>query len=171
MIGHKGLVVGYVRVSSTDRNEVRHLAAIGDVEWLFSEKVSGKSMERELLEAMLAYVRDGDVVRVKSPDRLSRPTRDLRALVETLQGKGVELELIDDSSLTANTPQGEFTLTILAASAPLERAVARERQAEGVSPSLRPTASTPARKPNLTDEAITAARDRALTGVPKAAIA
>lgn len=71
MIGYKGRVVGYVRVSSTDPNKVRQPVAIGDVDRLFSEKVSGKSVEREQLEAMLAYVRDGDVVGVKSLDRLS----------------------------------------------------------------------------------------------------
>ncbi|MGO0603304.1 recombinase family protein [Brevibacterium linens] len=41
------------------------------------------------LAEMITYVREGDIVRVKSPDRLVRSTRDLLALVEQLQAKGV----------------------------------------------------------------------------------
>lgn len=127
----KGQVVAHVRVSTADQNEARQLEAIGEVDRLLSEKVSGKSLEREQLEAMLAYVREGDVVRVKSPDRLSRSTRDLLSLVEALQAKGVDLEFIDNPSLNTDTPQGEFMLTILGAVAQLERAVARERPGRG----------------------------------------
>ncbi|MDN6638678.1 MAG: recombinase family protein, partial [Yaniella sp.] len=36
-----GQVVGYVRVSAADQNEARQLEAIGEVDKLFSEKVSG----------------------------------------------------------------------------------------------------------------------------------
>lgn len=78
MSRHKGQVVGYVRVSAADQNQARQVEAIGDVDRLFSEKVSGKNVDdRQQLKEMIAYVRDGDVVRVKSPDRLARSTRDL----------------------------------------------------------------------------------------------
>lgn len=50
MSGHKGQVVGYVRVSAADQNEARQLEVLGEVDRLFSEKVSGKSREREQLE-------------------------------------------------------------------------------------------------------------------------
>ena len=43
MAGHKGQVVGYVRVSTADQNEARQLEALGPVDRLFSEKVSGKN--------------------------------------------------------------------------------------------------------------------------------
>lgn len=42
MAGHKGQVVGYVRVSAPGQNEARQLKALGAVDRLFSEKVSGK---------------------------------------------------------------------------------------------------------------------------------
>lgn len=167
--GHKGQVVGYVRVSSADQNEARQLEAIDEVDRLFSEKVSGKSMERKQLKAMLAYVRDGDVVRVKSPDRLSQSTRDLLALVEQLQSKRVELEFVDNPSLNTDTPQGDFMLTVLGAVAQLELAVARERQAEGIA--IGKANGVYARGPELIDEQIAEARGRLLAGVPKAVIA
>lgn len=167
--GHKGQVVGYVRVSSADQNEARQLEAIDEVDRLFSEKVSGKSMERKQLKAMLAYVRDGDVVRVKSPDRLSQSTRDLLALVEQLQSKRVELEFVDNPSLNTDTPQGDFMLTVLGAVAQLELAVARERQAEGIA--IGKANGVYARGPELIDEQIAEARGRLLAEVPKAVIA
>lgn len=66
MGGHNGHVVGYVRVSAADQNPARQLEAIGDVDRLFSEAVSGGSVDRSQLREMLAYVREGDVLRVKS---------------------------------------------------------------------------------------------------------
>ncbi|MEB0267654.1 recombinase family protein [Cryobacterium sp. 10I5] len=43
MTGHKGQVVGYVRVSAADQNEARQVEALGAVDKMFSEKVSGKT--------------------------------------------------------------------------------------------------------------------------------
>lgn len=169
MSGHKGQVVGYVRVSAADQNEARQLEALGEVDRLFSEKVSGKSREREQLEEMFAYVRTGDVVRVKSPDRLSRSTRDLLAMVEELRAKGVEIEFVDNPALNTDTPNGEFMLTILGAVAQLERSVARERQAEGIA--IAKANGTYDRPPALTGEQLVTARALVQQGVPKAEIA
>ena len=74
MVGRNGQVVGYVRVSSADQNEARQVEAIGPVDRLFSEKVSGKSTDRAQLQEMLAYVREGDTVKV-----LSLPRRKVSA--------------------------------------------------------------------------------------------
>ena len=129
---HNGQIVGYVRVSAIDQNEARQIEALGEVDRLFSEKVSGKNTDRPQLQEMLAYIREGDVVRAKSPDRLSRSTRDLLSLIEQIQGKGAQIEFVDNPSLNTDTPQGTFMLTILGAVAELERATIRERQAEGI---------------------------------------
>ncbi|ALO65248.1 transposase [Arthrobacter alpinus] len=170
MVGHKGQVVGYVRVSAADQNEARQLEALGAVDRLFSEKVSGKNTEdRAQLQEMLAYVRDGDKVRVKSPDRLARSTTDLLALAERLKTKGVALEFIDNPALNTDTPQGQFMLTVLAAIAQLERQTIRERQAEGIAIARR--SGIYDRVPKLTPEQIQLARERIAKDVPKAKIA
>lgn len=170
MTGHKGQVVGYVRVSAADQNEARQLEALGPVDRLFSEKVSGKNTnDRAQLQEMLIYVRDGDTVRVKSPDRLARSTTDLLALVEQLKAKGVSLEFIDNPALNTDTPQGEFMLTVLAAIAQLERKTIRERQAEGIAIAMRNGVYD--RVPKLTAEQIQLARTRISQGVPKAKVA
>lgn len=170
MSEHKGQVVGYVRVSAADQNEARQLEALGEVDRLFSEKVSGKNTsDREKLKEMMAYVRDGDTVRVKSPDRLARSTTDLLSLVEQLRTKGVAVEFVDNPALNTDTPQGEFMLTILVAVAQLERATIRERQAEGIAIAKRNGVYD--RAPKLTPEQIAEARQRADSGVPKARVA
>lgn len=169
MAGHSGQVVGYVRVSAADQNPARQLKAIGEVDRLFSEKISGKTTDRPQLQDMLTYVRDGDVVRVKSPDRLARSTRDLLDLVQRLRDKGVEVEFVDNPALNTNTPQGEFVLTILAAVAQLERATIRERQAEGIAIARRNGVYD--RGPKLSAEQIDQARRRISDGVPKAKVA
>lgn len=170
MSRHKGQMVGYVRVSAADQNEARQLEALGKVDRLFSEKVSGKNTDdRAQLQEMLAYVREGDKVRVKSPDRMARSTTDLLALVEQLKAKSVALEFVDNPSLNTDSAQGEFMLTILAAVAQLERATIRERQAEGIA--IAKAAGRYERAPKLTKEQIRAARERVEEGVPKARIA
>lgn len=170
MVEHKGQLVGYVRVSAADQNEARQLEAIGDVDRLFSEKVSGKNVDdRAQLKEMLAYVREGDRVRVKSPDRLARSTTDLLALVEQLKSKSVALEFIDNPALNTDTPQGEFMLTVLAAISQLERKTIRERQAEGIAIAKRKGVYD--RAPKLSPEQIEEARQRVAADVPKAKVA
>jgi DNA invertase Pin-like site-specific DNA recombinase len=43
MVQHKTQVVAYVRVSSVDQNLGRQLEAVGEVDRVFEEKVSGGS--------------------------------------------------------------------------------------------------------------------------------
>ena len=169
MGGHKGQVVGYARVSSIDQNEARQLQAIGTVDRLFTEKISGKNTDRVALQELLAYVREGDTVRVQSPDRLARTTTDLLGLVQLLQDKGVALEFVDNPSLNTDTPQGEFMLTILAAVAQLERAVILERQAEGIA--LAKQRGVYDKAPKLSPQQVQEAREKVTAGVPKARIA
>jgi DNA invertase Pin-like site-specific DNA recombinase len=67
----QGQVVGYVRVSTVDQNLDRQIEAIGEVDKLFQEKVSGGSgADRLALAECLRYIGEGDTVRVASMDRL-----------------------------------------------------------------------------------------------------
>lgn len=126
--------VGYVRVSTEEQNTARQEVIMQelDVERVYLEKVSGKTQKgREQLEAMLQFVRQGDVVVVESISRIARNTKDLLEIVEKLDEKGVEFvskkELID-----TKTPSGKFMLTIFGAIAQLEREYMLDRQREGI---------------------------------------
>ena len=85
--------VAYVRVSTEEQNEARQIEALkrhGIEKW-FTEKISGKSMDRPQLQAMLDYVREGDTVYIHDFSRLARSTKDLLEIVELLQAKDVHL--------------------------------------------------------------------------------
>jgi len=90
--GRNGQVVGYARVSAADQKEARQIAALGEVDRMFVDKASGRNTHRPELEAMLRYVRDGDTIRVKSPDRLARSTTDLLSLVGRLANEHVAVQ-------------------------------------------------------------------------------
>ncbi len=169
MNGHLGQTVGYVRVSTTDQNPARQLEAIGTVDRLFAEKISARTSDRPQLQAMLGYVRSGDVVKVKSPDRLARSTTDLLALVNQLKTKDVQIQFIDQPALNTDSPQGQFMLTILGAVAQLERATIKERQAEGIA--LAKARGAYDRTPKLSPDQIEQARRRITDGVTKARVA
>lgn len=165
-----GKIIGYARVSAADQNLDRQLEALSKADKVFTEKASGKNTrDRPELSRMLEYVRDGDTVLVKSPDRLARSTTDLLTLIEQLREKDVSVEFIDNPALNTDTPQGEFMLTVLAAMAQLERATIRERQAEGIA--IAKKKGVYARTKRLTPEQITEARERVETGVAHARVA
>lgn len=165
-----GKIVGYARVSSLDQNLDRQLEALGQVDKLFTEKVSGKSVKnRPELLAALDYLREGDTLRVKSLDRLARSTSELERLVVQLKDAGVVVEFVDNPALNTDTPQGAFMMTVLSAVAQLEREMIRERQAEGIA--LAKAKGTYERVPKITPEQLAGARERLAAGVPKAAVA
>jgi len=79
----KGARLGYIRVSSFDQNEHRQLDGV-QVDRTFTDKASGKDINRPKLEEMLAFAREGDTIVVHSMDRLARNLDDLRRLVQGL---------------------------------------------------------------------------------------
>ena len=56
-----GQRVGYTRVSSLDQNADRQLDGVA-LDRVFTDSASGRSTARPQLEALLAFVRDGDTV-------------------------------------------------------------------------------------------------------------
>lgn len=126
--------VGYVRVSTAEQNTIRQEILMGNlgVERVYIEKASGKSRTaRPELEAMMDFVRDGDVVIVESISRFARSTRDLLNLIEKLNDKGVEF-ISQKETIDTTTPQGKFMLTVFGAMAELEREQTLQRQKEGI---------------------------------------
>ena len=102
----------YVRVSTMEQKIDRQLLAYSKADFQYIDKMSGRSKERPELQRLLDDLQAGDVVVVKSLDRLSRSTKDMLELVEVIKGKKATLQL--------------------AAIAQLERQTIRERTLEGV---------------------------------------
>ena len=125
--------IAYVRVSTVEQNETRQVEALekhGIDKW-FTEKVSAKDANRPQLQAMIDYVREGDIVYIHDFSRLARSTKDLLDIVETLEKKGVAL-VSNKESLDTGTPTGKLMLTVIAAIYEFERANMLERQREGI---------------------------------------
>ena len=128
--------IGYARVSTEEQNEARQLHSFEDytekIKKVFIDKLSGKNTDRPQLQAMLSYVREGDVVVVSDFSRLARSTRDMLQIVQELTDKGVGLISLKEK-VDTETPQGRFMLTVFAALAELERETILQRQREGIS--------------------------------------
>ena len=168
MQGHR---IGYVRVSSFDQNPERQLEHV-QVDKVFTDKASGKDTRRPQLDALLAFVREGDTVVVHSMDRLARNLDDLRRLVHSLTQRGVRIEFVKESlSFTGeDSPMANLMLSVMGAFAEFERALIRERQREGIALAKQRGAYR-GRKKSLNSEKIEELKRRIAAGEQKAKLA
>lgn len=166
-----GQRIGYVRVSTLDQNAERQLDGV-IVDRTFLDKKSGKDVEREELDAMVEFVRQGDTVVVHSMDRLARNLDDLRRIVHTLTEKGVRIEFVKEGlSFTGeDSPMSKLMLSVMGAFAEFERSLIRERQREGIA-LAKQRGIYRGRKRVLSDDIIASAKMRIAAGDTKAQIA
>lgn len=125
--------LAYVRVSTEEQNEARQVEALKkyDIEKWYIEKVSGKNQERQKLQEMLDFARDGDTIYIHDLSRLARSTKDLLEIIEKLQAKGVHL-VSNKEAIDTNSATGKLIITFLAAINEFERQNMLERQREGI---------------------------------------
>lgn len=136
---------GYIRVSSKDQNPERQFLAMQEqqikLKNIYLDKMSGKSFARPQYLRMLKRVKKGDVIIVKSIDRLGRNYEEIleqwRKITKEI---GADIQVIDMPLLNTNSAHGDLTgvfiadlvLQILAYVAETERAFIKQRQAEGI---------------------------------------
>ena len=139
-----GNIYGYIRVSSTDQNEDRQLAALRakrvQSNRIYMEKQSGKYVNRPKYKRMLKKLKQGDLLYIMSIDRLGRNYKEIQEQWRILtKEKGIEICVLDMPLL--DTRQGkdlmgtfiaDLVLQILSFVAESERANIRKRQAEGI---------------------------------------
>jgi len=125
--------IGYIRVSTRDQHLERQEIALNEIgmDRIFAEKISGVSSKRPEFEAMIQYVREGDILYIESISRLARSTRDLLSIIDKLQEKSVEFVSLKENFDTS-TPQGKLILTIFSALSEFERESMLQRQREGL---------------------------------------
>ena len=127
------MIVGYARVSTKDQSleiQSAELTKHG-CERLFTDKATGTNTDRDGLNELLSFVRDGDVVVVSRLDRFARSLSNLFQLLQALADKGVSFQAIHQSIDTGSST-GKLTLAILGAVAEFENDLRRERQREGI---------------------------------------
>lgn len=169
--GMNGQRVGYIRVSSFEQNTDRQLDGV-EVDRVFNDKASGKDTKRPQLDAMLAFVREGDTLVVHSMDRLARNLDDLRQIVQSLTARGVRIEFVKEHLLFTgeDSPMATLMLSVMGAFAEFERALIRERQREGIALAKQRGAYR-GRKKALSADQAAEVRRRAAAGEKKAEIA
>ena len=139
-----GSTYGYVRVSTRDQNEARQLVAMKEFGVLessiFMDKQSGKDFNRPQYQSLLQRLQPGDVLVVKSIDRLGRNYEEILEQWRLItKDKGAAIVVLDMPLL--DTRQGrdltgtliaDIVLQLLSYVAETERAFIRQRQAEGI---------------------------------------
>lgn len=167
----KGKRIGYVRVSTFDQNPERQLENI-EVDKTYTDKASGKDVNRPALQELIDYVRDGDTVVVHSMDRLARNLDDLRKLVCQLTDKQVKVQFMKENLIFSGDDSAMSTLllSIMGAFAEFERSLIRERQLEGIALAKKRGAYK-GRKKSLSLEEVEILKSRIDSGEKKSCIA
>jgi len=153
--------IGYGRVSTRDQNPdaQRDALTAAGCDEVFVDKASGKLARRpELDKALLVARRPGDQLVVTKLDRLGRSLEHLIELSGELQGKGVDLVVLDQG-IDTSTAVGRLFFQILgAALAEFEHALISERTMDGLA-AARARGRTGGQKPRLTPRQAKIARE------------
>ena len=164
--------LGYVRVSSVSQNTDRQLDGM-ELDYIFTDKLSGKDTNRPQLQELIKHARSGDTVHVHSLDRLGRNLDDLRTIVNQLTGKGVTVTFLKENLTFTNDKQNpiqELLFNIMASFSQFERSLILERQREGIA-IAKANGVYKGRKQSMTSERIAEIKMRVESGEPKANIA
>ena len=138
-----GKTYGYVRVSTKEQNEDRQVLALNEVEVpkenIYMDKQSCKDFNRPMYQHLLIKIKEGDLLYVKSIDRLGRNyeeileqwriiTKDRKADIAVL-----DMPLLDTrrGRDLMGTFLSDIVLQVLSFVAENERGNIRQRQKEG----------------------------------------
>lgn len=141
----EGNVYGYVRVSTKEQNEDRQIIALRefpvDEKSIYTDKLSGKDFNRPCYRKLLRRLRKGDVLVIKSIDRLGRNYEEIleqwRIITKVKKADIVVLDMpLLDTRAKGRDLTGTFiadlVLQILSYVAETERENIRQRQREGI---------------------------------------
>lgn len=123
----------YIRVSCDYQNELRQRKCLEryKIDKWFSEKVSGKDMDRAELQKMLKEAKSGDTIYISDFSRLAQNTYDLLLMAEEFRRRKINL-ISAKEQFDISTTTGKFLLTIISALNEYEREITLERQKEGI---------------------------------------
>ena len=142
-----GDILGYARVSTGDQDvagQAMRLEKAGAIK-VFTDIMSGKSMDRPGLAALFAYARKGDTLAVVRLDRLGRSLAELLATIEKLRVQGVALLSLEEK-IDTSSAAGELIFHVFGAIAHFERRLISERTKDGIQ-AARAKGKLPGRQP------------------------
>jgi DNA invertase Pin-like site-specific DNA recombinase len=136
----------YARVSTKEQNLDRQLEAFkklgADDREIICDKESGKNLNRTGYQALKnTLLRSGDILVIKSLDRLSRNKSDIKNELQYFKDNNIRLKVIDLPTTMMELPPGQdwifdmvnnILIEVLGTIAEHERQTIRERQREGI---------------------------------------
>lgn len=141
---------GYIRVSTKEQNPERQFLAMQEQQIqqknIYMDKMSGQDFARPQYLKLLKRLKKGDVLVIKSIDRLGRNYREILEQWQKITKEiGADIQVIDMPLLNTNYSHEDLTgvfisdlvLQILAYVAETERAFIKQRQAEGIAAAKR----------------------------------
>lgn len=140
-------VFNYIRVSSKGQNETRQVEAMK--QWnkennvtnaiQLMDKATGTNTNREQLQLLLKVIGEGDLIVIKSIDRLSRNYKECKQLWEEITSKGTDIVVIDMPLLDTRQYKdllgsfiSDLILSVLGYVAEQETEFRKQRQLEGI---------------------------------------
>lgn len=135
-------VYGYARVSHRDQNEARQIRELEKQgpDRIFTDKRSGKDFDRPEYKKLVRKLKRGDLIYVKSIDRLGRNYEEIIEQWRVItKKKGADIVVLDMPLLDTRigkdllgTFVSDMVLQILSFVAQTEREAIKERQREGI---------------------------------------
>ena len=139
--------VGYARVSTSEQNLDRQIKALEqyvETDMIVTDKASGKNLNRagyQSLKVGIGKLVEGDILYVKSLDRLSRNKEELKKELQHFKDKGIKVKILDMPTTMTDFPVEQawigdmitnIMIEVLSSIAQNERETTRQRQLEGM---------------------------------------
>ncbi len=137
-------IYGYARVSTKEQREDRQIIALTECSVpasnIYIDKISGKNFERPQYKKLLRKLKSGDLLYVKSIDRLGRNYQEIQEQWKYLtKEKRIDIVVIEMPLLDTRrgkdlvgTFLSDIVLQVLSFVAENERTNIKQRQAEGI---------------------------------------
>ena len=166
--------VGYMRVSTTGQStdtQWDDLTGAGvQPDHIYKDKLSGKNTKRPELKECLRSLREGDTLVITRLSRLCRSLGDLLAIIDTLDSKGVTLQVIHQGAVNEASASGRLLRNILGAVDEFQREIIVENTREGLA-AARARGRTGGRKPGLDERKVRTVRQMRSEGASISEIA
>ena len=140
-------IVGYARVSTREQNLDRQIKALlqyVESDMIVTDKASGKDLNRagyQSLKVGIGKLVKGDILYIKSIDRLSRNKEEAKKELQYFKDNGIRVKIIDMPTTMTEFPKEQewindmitnIMIEVLASIAQNERETTRKRQQEGL---------------------------------------
>ncbi|MCB2295659.1 recombinase family protein [Clostridium algoriphilum] len=137
-------IYGYARVSTKEQNLGRQMVDLEkyvDTNYIFTDKQSGKDMDRKEYQLLRKVSQKDDTIYIKSLDRLGRNKQQIKQELEYYKLKGVRVKILEIPTTMMDIKEGQewlidminnLLLEVLSTMAEHERISIKERQTEGI---------------------------------------